>query len=108
MKTFKLQAAQGDLMIRKVNKIPENLKQINKQEEYVVAHSETGHHHVLLGNVALMEKDEFIKFVEVKEEARLEHRRSFDTHETIIIAPGLYELRRQREHTPEGFRMVMD
>ena len=40
--------------------------------------------------------------------ATLEHERSFDTHETIEFSPGTYRIRRQREHTPEGYRRAAD
>jgi hypothetical protein len=34
--------------------------------------------------------------------------RSFDTHETLNIPPGIYEVRRQREYVPEGWRKAQD
>jgi hypothetical protein len=36
------------------------------------------------------------------------HLRSYDMHAPITIKPGIYELRRQREYTPEGWRRVAD
>ena len=36
------------------------------------------------------------------------HLRGFDTHETVHLSPGLYEIRRQREYTPEGYRRAAD
>jgi hypothetical protein len=41
-------------------------------------------------------------------EAVVEHLRSFDTHESISIGPGNYEIRRQRENAPEGWRRAAD
>jgi len=41
-------------------------------------------------------------------ETLLEHLRSFDTHETIKIPPGIFEIRRQREWVPEGWRRIQD
>ena len=38
----------------------------------------------------------------------LEHLRSFDTHEPILFEKGAYQVRRQREYIPEGFRRVED
>lgn len=117
MKTFKDCAAQGDLVIRKIDKFPENSFKTNAVNgQYVVAHSETGHNHVIAErpNVSLYETgDPMVSYLEVVEatdeaETVLEHLRSFDTHEPIIIPPGLYEIRRQREYTPEGWRRVED
>jgi hypothetical protein len=42
------------------------------------------------------------------EPAELEHLRSFNTHESLVIAPGIYEVRRQKEYTPEGWRRAAD
>lgn len=40
--------------------------------------------------------------------SRRERERSFDTHESILLKGGTYEIRRQREYTPEGWRRVED
>lgn len=117
MKTFIKQAAQGDLLIRKIDSLPKNAVKLNAEKgNYVVAHSETGHNHVIAEreNVSLYTtNDPMISYLEVIEatdatEVLLEHLRSFDTHETIKINPGIYEIRRQREYTPEGWRRVED
>lgn len=117
LKTFTTIAAQGDLLIRRIEKLPEGLKVgAIEQGQYIVAHSETGHHHVIEArpNVRVMDSgDPFVSYLEVMEatdqtETLLEHLRSFDTHETISILPGIYEIRRQREYVPEGWRKVED
>lgn len=117
MKTFEKMAAQGDLMIRRIEKLPEGAKLENAQNGvFVVAHSETGHNHVIEAapNVQLFTTgDPMISYLEVIEatdetETLLKHLRSYDTHETIKINPGIYEIRRQREYTPEGWRRVED
>lgn len=117
MKTFTKCAAQGDLLIRRIEKLPEDVKPVASEKGmFVVAHSETGHNHVIADrpNVALYTTDDpMISYLQVIEatdatETLLEHLRSYDTHETIKIAPGNYEIRRQREYTPEGWRRVED
>ncbi len=117
MKTFKDNAAQGDLMIRRIEKLPAGAKKVESEKGFhVVAHSETGHNHVIADrpNVALYTtNDPMISYLEVIEatdetETLLEHLRSFDTHETIKIPAGVFEIRRQREYTPEGWRRVED
>lgn len=117
MKTFKNVAAQGDLYIRRIASIPSGAKAVvSEHGKFVVAHSETGHNHVIADrpNVRLYsEGDPMISYLEVIEatdatETLLEHLRSYDTHETIKIEPGNYEIRRQREYTPEGWRRVED
>lgn len=112
MKTFKTMAAQGDCLIRKIDKLPDNVELAKANgEHYTVAHSETGHNHVIDRNKAqlLIDKtNEFIAYLDVKEDTPIEHQRSYDTHESIMIPKGLYEVRRQREYTPEGYRKAQD
>lgn len=117
MKTFKNRAAQGDLMISRIVSIPDGVKPVDADKgKFIVAHSETGHNHVIEAapNVQLFTAgDPMISYLQVIEaadaaETLLEHLRSFDTHETISIPPGNYEIRRQREYTPEGWRRVED
>lgn len=117
MKTFKTQAAQGDLLIRRIKLLPKDAKPIKSEKgQFVVAHSETGHNHVIAErpNVSLFTAgDPMVSYLQVVEatdatETLLEHLRSYDTHETIQIQPGVYEIRRQREYTPEGWRRVED
>jgi len=114
MKTFKNIAAQGDLMIRRVKEIPENAKPANPEKGlYIVAHSETGHHHAVAERPSVQyftTDDPMIAYLKVIDEAetKLEHHRSFDTHETLLLDKGSYEIRRQREYTHEGWRRVED
>lgn len=116
-RTFNTQAAQGDLLIRRVKAIPANLKAAPVENNtFIVAHSETGHNHVIdaLPNVKVYDtEDPLLSYLEVIEatdatETLLRHLRGHDTHETISIPPGIYELRRQREYTPEGWRRAAD
>jgi hypothetical protein len=117
MKTFKNLAAQGDLLIRRIEKLPEGLKPLAVENgNFIVAHSETGHHHVIAERPSVkvfVTDDPMVSYLEVIEatdatETLLEHLRNFDTHETLKISAGIYELRRQREHTPEGWQRVQD
>jgi hypothetical protein len=114
MKTFKNCAAQGDLLIIKINELPDKAQSVKAiGNKHIVAHSETGHHHVI--------EDEDVTYYNIEDDmmkaylvvkniigAQLKHLRDFDTHETILIPTGIYELRRQREYVPEGWRRVED
>ena len=106
--TFRNQCAQGDVFFRRVESIPSDA---TATEDKVVAHSETGHHH-MFGEADKVErftaKDPFVCYLRVEQPAMLEHHREFDTHAPILFAPGCYEVRRQREPAPEGWRMVAD
>lgn len=117
MKTFINCAAQGDLLIRRIDSIPTIAKFVEPKEgKFIVAHSETGHHHVIAErpNVKLYATNNrmisYLKVVESADasETLLEHLRNYDTHETINIPPGNYEIRRQREYVPGGWRQTLD
>lgn len=120
-RTFSQMAAQGDLVLRRIDALPEGVKPTEAIDgKLVLAHSETGHNHVVLErpNVrqfsamdelkALLDGKPASYLVVENEPVDLIHERGFDTHETIRIEPGVYELRRQREYTPEGFRRAAD
>ncbi len=117
MKTFKLNAAQGDIMIRRIDALPSGVKATcAAQGVFVVAHSETGHNHVIdaTPHVKVYDtEDPLLSYLEVieatdKTETLIRHLRDHDTHETISVPPGIYELRRQREYSPEGWRRAAD
>lgn len=103
---------QGDVCIRRITEIPAHaIKAVPEAGAYVIAHSETGHHHVVKERGAQLLIDHtnaFIAWLDVAEPTVLEHLRSFDTHEPYRLEPGKYEIRRQREFTPEGWRPAAD
>jgi len=114
--TFNNCAAQGDLMITRVQEIPTDavLKE-PENDVHIVAHSETGHHHVVeAGPVEYFwasndgDFEGQVAYLKVNEPVVLRHLRSFDTHEPIQISPGIFRLNQQREYTPEGFRRAAD
>lgn len=117
MKHFTKQAAQGDLLIRRIDKLPAGLIAAAAEKGlHILAHSETGHNHVIAERPSIRvygTDDPLLSYLEVieatdKAEAIIEHLRSFDTHEAISVPPGIYEIRRQREYSPEGWRRVAD
>lgn len=117
MKTFTNMAAQGDFIIRRIKEIPTNVVPVMPRADgFVVAHSETGHDHVMtMEGVTAYKSDKITNdndlyqlFFAVEAPAEINHLRSFDTHETLTVSPGLYEVRRQREYVPEGFRRAAD
>ena len=116
MKTFTKMAAQGDFLIIRVKDIPSNVEPMKTENGvFVIAHSETGHNHVMeRTNVEAFvpentkDVDLYELFLNVKEPTVINHLRSFDTHETLLVPAGNYVVKRQREYTPEGFRRAAD
>lgn len=116
MKTFDTTAAQGDVYFTRIAALPPGVRPTQSEHgQVVVTHSETGHNHVMVLDreatpavVMYSGDDPLIAWLEVNRPTALEHLRPHDTHEPILFAPGIYEVRRQREYTPEGFRRVED
>ena len=117
MKTFTNSAAQGDVYFTRRDALPPGLKPVDSVKgQIVVTHSETGHNHVMVLDrddpvpaVQIFTGDDpLIAWLQVNRPTALEPLRPHDTHEPILFAPGIYEVRRQREYVPEGFRKVED
>ena len=112
-KTVK-QIRQGDCLLTRIDSIPDSAKKAKSENgQFIIAHSETGHHHVVAERpgVELFDTENpLISYLRVIEqtETTLEHLRSFDTHEAYLLKGGCYEIRRQRQKTPEGWARVQD
>lgn len=108
MKEFKNVARQGDMLIVRIEDLPNDIvesKPVNG--EYIVTHSETGHNHVVKErpDVKMYESsnDNLVAYLVVEEfEALLEHHRAYKQHETIKVKPGKYRVHRQREEDVFG------
>lgn len=114
MKTFDTACAQGDVHFTRISALPAGAIAVPVAKgRIVVTHSETGHDHVMVLDradaVTMYQGDDpLVAWLEVNRPTALEHLRPHDTHEPIMFGPGVYEVRRQREYTPEGFRRVED
>ena len=113
MKTFEKCAAQGDIWFIKIDNVDvSGMIEVEPENgELIVTHSETGHHHVMEPTSAKMYRsanDLYDSILVIEKPTSLDHKRTFDTHESILFEPGNYKVRRQREYTPEGFRRVED
>lgn len=98
--TFKKKSIRhGEVLIVPVKKLPEGIEQISEGKEAVIGHSETGHHHLAIagagGTVTLFRPvgaDDGTLFLRVSKDSRVEHRKSFDKHETKTLFKGLYQI----------------
>jgi len=93
---------QGDLLIVKVRKIPDDAI---KQNNRVLAEGEaTGHLHEL-DKGEVYEKEGVLYFkVDSNGPATLIH----PEHKAVTFEPGEYKVIRQREYEPRGWRRVAD
>lgn len=120
MKTIKKMGAQGDVMFRRVAKLPPGVREIKRSGPIVVAHSETGHHHVIdAPHVRHYESDNpligyVVDIPGTRAPVDVEHRRTWDTHETIRLlndepsAPAVWQIIREREWIPESWQRAQD
>jgi len=100
-------ARQGDVLIvpRKAP-IPASATTVPRDHGRVIlAYGEvTGHAHALLDEDVTLFADGELRMLAVDEVSRLVH----EEHGTIELAPGLYDVIRQREYSPEEIRNVAD
>lgn len=110
-------AFQGDVMFRSVPTLPAGAAKQPANGETIVAHSETGHHHVATGSdfdLYTVPNDPLHSYLVARAPIRIEHHRSTDTHETFKLDSDgcggevVWEIGRQREYTPAGWQRVTD
>ena len=94
----------GDLLLKRVESIPQTAKQIESQ---VLATGEaTGHKHRLVGQAVILEEPTGQRFVQVNQLAQLVH----EEHKPIDLEEGTYAVIHEREYDPfaEAMRRVLD
>lgn len=85
----------GELTLVPVASLPKNAKKVFEGKEYICSHSETGHHHLAVADapnglqVFQLGKDFFLKAVK---DSRIEHRKTFEQHETKTLFEGIYQI----------------
>ncbi len=112
---IKISGAQGDTLILRVDRIPDGAVE-QPRGRIIVAHSETGHHHVIdAGARHYTTTNPMVSYLAVDGDyADVVHLRDSDTHKTELRLLGdimgevYYEVHRQRFATPESWRTVTD
>lgn len=101
-----MQLRQGDVFLVQVKELPREAKATKRSKGIVLAEGEvTGHAHVLeRGRLYITEEEVERRFVEITQTTDLVH----EEHDTISVPSGIYEVRRQREYSPEAIRTVAD
>jgi len=95
---------QGDILLVPVKKLPKGLVEVPREHgRIVLAEGETtGHLHAIESPEAVFKATDLEdiegRFLKVQAEVALTH----PEHDTIKVAPGNYEVRRQREYTEAG------
>lgn len=111
---MKILAAQGELRIFQIDALPFNIgnhrPKRNGEGAFILAHSEKGHHHVLGGNVDVIEHVETQSvgnqslamrtlYAIVKEPTAL-RQTAANAHVDVMLEPGLYAIRADVEYDP--------
>jgi hypothetical protein len=100
---------QGDILLQKINSIPEDAKELPREDgKVVLAHGEvTGHKHAIAARKAKLlseNRQQELCYLVLLTYAWLRH----EEHDAIRLPPGNYLIKRQREYTPEALRYVQD
>jgi hypothetical protein len=101
----------GENWFMPVDKAPEGA--YKRTKKFVAGHSESGHNHVLVSDKpfeAMEAAEKHDLFVRLFEPTELKHQKSFDVHETQVLAPGDYAVYHKTEYDPvtEQRRKVYD
>jgi hypothetical protein len=104
---------QGDVTLIPIMDIPEGLTLIKSDNgQFIVAHSETGHHHTVMERPDItMYKgmDMFRDFLKVENTpTELFHLRTVHNHKEHVIPVGSWIVQRQAKYTPEGWKKAVD
>lgn len=95
-------AQHGEVFLMPVDQVPEDRK-VDHLKKFIVGHSESGHNHILESETAfeVMPGDEkHDLYVRLFEPAKVTHQKSFDIHETEVLAPGDYAVFIKTEYDP--------
>ena len=103
---FERTAAQGELYLQKIPRLPKGLVQMKPVKgKLIVGHSETGHHHVVDAETANVYQDPsnpLNLFMEAVQPTALVHLRPTDTHGPIAIEKGdIVQVNVGREFEPK-------
>lgn len=116
----------GDVLLTKIDKLPENVKLVASKSKVILEGEVTGHAHKLDDNAKILKiaeeiannatvgtaleqmqqsaKSQVIGYAVVDSPAELTH----EEHKTITIPAGIFEIKRQREYDVNEIRFVQD
>ena len=94
---------QGDLLFVEIKNIP---KDAQHQKDGIIAKGEvTGHsHRIRQQQQAVLLVAAGIAYIKALRDTEIDH----EEHNTIILPSGNWEVKRQQEYEPSGWRQVLD
>ena len=96
---MKIAIRHGEVWLQPVDKLPKG--KITKHDNYVVGHSETGHHHVLESEKEFgVMLDKAMLYIQLFEPANLVHKKTVNVHKTLKVPKGIYKIIKKTEYDP--------
>jgi hypothetical protein len=93
-KIAKINAQQGDVLLRKLKTMPDGEAKIIAAKRLVVAHGESGHSHVI--------EDDEAELIQIGERLLLKLEKTttikHEEHKPITLSPGIWEVGRVQEY----------
>lgn len=93
-KTIKLKSQQGDVILRKLEALPDGEQKVAATKRCVLAHGESGHSHVV--------EDENAELIQIGERMLLRIPNQVEVvheeHKAHTLSPGIWEIGRVQEY----------
>lgn len=101
MKDQRTPIQHGECLLLPVGKMPKG--KTVKVTEQIIAHSETGHHHVVEAKqefevMGSLEKQDL--YLRLFEPAKLVHKKATDKHKTLTVPKGDWKILHKSEYDP--------
>ena len=99
----------GESLLVPIEKAPKG--EFKKVKSAIVAHSETGHNHVVLADKLETFEQDGVLYLKVESEgATLIHQKETEKHATQPVHPGTYKVNLKTEYDPwtKAIRAVQD
>jgi hypothetical protein len=104
MKDNKTLLQHGEVLMVPVSRMPKG--KINKVNEQIIAHSETGHHHVVESETAFdVVMDKLDMYLLLNRPAKLVHKKAVDKHKTLTVPKGIWKILHKSEYDPYAQRI---
>src|SRR3990167_6341066 len=91
----------GEVILKPISELPRGVKLVKESKKYIVAHSETGHHHVLTTDLSAFKVYSWNgeTYLEVKELSELLHEKTgHEVHTPHKIVPAIYKIQIKKSY----------
>lgn len=90
----------GELVFKPIDELPVDLTKEYTGKEYIVGHSESGHHHVATADLSVFKQGDRM-FLDVQSSGTVKHLKTGkDKHKTLKLFKGFYEVINKFAYNP--------